>query len=318
LDDGPTSPQVVTLTVNPAIDIAASVDRVVPLHKLRCTSVRRDPGGGGINVARVVRRLGADVLAIYPAGGSLGQLLRRLLDGEDVRSAVVDVSHETREDFTVTEAHFGQHYRFALPGAPLTENEWGACLDTLSAMTGAPGFVVGSGSLPPGVPEDFYARLADVAASKTARMVLDTGGRPLAAALQHGVYLVKPNMRELQELVQRELCNAADWLKAARSLIERGSAEVVALTLGHQGALLVTADTAVRARAPDVRPVSAVGAGDSFLGAMVWGLASGADVVQAFRYGVAAGSAAVLNSGTELSRPEDVGRLYDEVQMEAL
>jgi len=113
LNDGPTSPKVITLTVNPAIDIAASVDRVVPLHKLRSTSVRRDPGGGGINVARVVRRLGADVVAIYPAGGSIGQLLRRLLDGEDVRSAVVDVGHETREDFTSRRSAGDRRHRSA-------------------------------------------------------------------------------------------------------------------------------------------------------------------------------------------------------------
>src|SRR5262249_58944442 len=124
--------------------------------------------------------------------------------GEMVRRAGVDASHETREAFTVTEAHFGQQYRFALPGAPLPENEWGACLDTLSAMTGAPGFVVGSGSLPPGVPEDFYARLADVAGSKTARMVLDTGGRPPAAALPPRGCLRQPDMRQLQELVARQ------------------------------------------------------------------------------------------------------------------
>jgi 6-phosphofructokinase 2 len=318
VSDGSTKPLVVTLTVNPAIDIAASVERVVPLHKLRCTAVRRDPGGGGINVARVVRRLGVDAVAIYPAGGPIGELLRHLVENEHVRSTVVPISEETREDFTVTESASSQQYRFVLPGATMAEREWGGCLDALTATAGAPTFIVGSGSLPPGVPEDFYARVARIAKDKAARMVLDTAGRPLAAALQHGVYLVKPNLRELQELVQRPISHAADWVKAARTLVENGSAEIVALTLGHQGALLVTADEAVRARAPDVRPVSAVGAGDSFLGGMVWGLASGHSLVDAFRYGVAAGSAAVLNPGTELGRPSDVMRLYKDVQLQTL
>jgi 6-phosphofructokinase 2 len=318
VSDGSTKPLAVTLTINPAIDIATSVERVVPLHKLRCATVRRDPGGGGINVARVVHRLGVDAVAIYPAGGPIGELLHRLVEGEDVRSTVVPISGETREDFTVTEGTSGQQYRFVLPGAPMSEREWRQCLEALSAAARPPAFIVGSGSLPPGVPEDFYARVAGIAKDKRTRMVLDTAGRPLAAALRHGVYLVKPNLRELQELVQQPVSSPADWVKAARTLVENGSAEIVALTLGHQGALLVTAETAVRARAPDIQAVSAVGAGDSFLGGMVWGLASGHSLVDAFRYGVAAGTAAVLNSGTELCHPDDVRRLYNDVHLQSL
>ena len=120
-------PNIVTVTPNPAIDIATSVPMVTPLQKLRCTAARRDPGGGGINVARVVQRLGGDVIAIYPVGGSTGQLLRRLVDRENIRSIVIEVSEETREDFTVTEERSGQQYRFVLPGAPLSKSEWNAC-----------------------------------------------------------------------------------------------------------------------------------------------------------------------------------------------
>jgi 6-phosphofructokinase 2 len=185
-------------------------------------------------------------------------------------------------------------------------------------MAESPSFVVGSGSLPPGVPDDFYARAARIAKSRASKMVLDTAGRPLAAALEDGVYLVKPNLRELLELVHAPLLNSDAWLEAGRTLVDSGRVEVVALTLGHQGALLVTADNAFRARAPDVQAVSAVGAGDSFLGGMVWSLASGASVAEAFRYAVAAGSAAVLNPGSELCHAVDVTRLYAKVQLERL
>jgi 6-phosphofructokinase 2 len=318
LNGGLVLSKVITLTANPAIDIATTVDRVVPLHKLRCTSARRDPGGGGINVARVVRRLGGEPTAIYPAGGSTGQLLRRLVDRQDVSSIVVEIGEETREDFTITEEKSGQQYRFVLPGAPLTATEWSSCLNALTDMAENSSFVVGSGSLPPGVPDDFYARAARIAKSRASKMALDTAGRPLAAALQEGVYLVKPNLRELQELAHAPLSNPDTWLNAGRTLVESGRVEVVALTLAHQGALLVTADTAFRARAPDVQSVSAVGAGDSFLGGMIWSLASGASVVEAFRYAVAAGSAAVMNPGTELCHAADVTRLYDEVRLERL
>lgn len=310
-------PKIVTLTPNPAIDIATSVPMVTPLQKLRCTAARRDPGGGGINVARVVQRLGGNAVAIYPAGGSTGELLRRLVDREKIQSVVIEIAEETREDFTVTEERSGQQYRFVLPGAPLCESEWKECLNAVARIQAAP-FVVASGSLPPNVPDDFYARVASIAKRNGSRMVLDTSGAALAAALQDGVYLLKPNLRELQEIANVPLSRPNAWAEAGRELVTSGRAEVVALSLGHRGALLVTSDGAFRAHAPDVHVVSAVGAGDSFLAAMVWQLACGAGLVEAFRYGVAAGSAAVLNPGTELCHTIDVIRLYKEIQIESL
>ena len=309
--------KIVTITPNPAIDIATSVPMVVPLQKLRCTAARRDPGGGGINVARVVQRLGGNAIAIYPAGGSTGHLLRRLVDSENINSVVVEIAEETREDFTVTEERSGQQYRFVLPGAPLRETEWKECLSAVAHTEAAP-FLVASGSLPPNVPEDFYARVARIAKRLGSKMVLDTSGTALTVALQEGVYLLKPNLRELQQLANCPLSGPDAWVEASRRLVTSGQAEVVALSLGHRGALLITADDAFRAHAPDVHVVSAVGAGDSFLGAMVRHLACGASLVEAFRYGVAAGSAAVLNPGTELCHAVDLDRLYTEIQIESL
>ena len=306
---------IVTLTANPAIDVSTGVEEIVPTRKLRCTAARRDAGGGGINVARVVRRLGSEVAAIYPAGGSTGRLLAELVEREGVRSVAIAVRPETREDFTVQERKSGNQYRFVLPGSPLAEPEWQACLDALKAIAGRPRFVVGSGSLPPGVPDDFYARAARIAKADGAKMVVDTSGPAFAAALTEGVYLVKPNLRELQELTQVPLSDQAAQIKACRTLIETGAAEVVALTLGAHGALLVTRESAQLARAQPLEPVSAVGAGDSFVGAMVWRLAGGAGILEAFRYAVAAGSAAVLNPGTELCHAADVTRLYERIEL---
>jgi 6-phosphofructokinase 2 len=149
-------------------------------------------------------------------------------------------------------------------------------------------------------------------------MALDTAGAPLAAALKEGCYLLKPSLRELQELAHAPLLDPGAWLEASRSLVKTGGVEVVALTLGHRGALLVTQDSAFRAYTPDVQVVSAGGAGDSFFGAMVWHLASGTSITEAFRYGVGAGSAAVINPGTELCQAADVIQLYNEVQLESL
>ena len=178
-----------------------------------------------------------------------------------------------------------------------------------------PPIVVGSGSLPPGVPDDFYARAAQIAKSRNSRMILDASGKSLATALAEGVYLVKPSLRELKELMKKPLPDEKSQLSAGRSIVEAGQADVVALTLGADGALLVTRDLAVRARAMDVRAVSAVGAGDSFVGGIAWSLAAGHSVVDAFRWGVAAGSAAVLNPGTELCHAADVERLYQNIEL---
>jgi 6-phosphofructokinase 2 len=309
---------IVTLTPNPAIDVCTAAEEIAPLRKLRCMAARRDAGGGGINVARVVRRLGSEVTAVYPAGGSTGALLERLMERERVRSLAIAAAQETREDFTVLEQKSGDQYRFILPGSPLAEPEWQACLDTLAAMGKRVSFLVGSGSLPPGVPDDFYARAARIAKAGGAKMVVDTSGYALAAALKGGVYLVKPNLRELQELAHAALSDQTERIGACRSLIKTGGAEVVALTLGASGALLVTRDAAHLARSPPVKPVSAVGAGDSFVGGTVWSLAAGHSILDAFRYGVAAGSAAVLNPGTELCHAGDVARLYECVELVCL
>ena len=135
----------------------------MPFHKLRSSAARRDPGGGGINVARVLNRFGADVTAIYSNGGALGQLLRRLVDQEGLSGLAVPIANETREDFTVFENSTGSQFRFVLPGPHLTEHEWSACLAMLGRLQRGTQFVVGSGSLPPGVPDDFYGRLAQMA-----------------------------------------------------------------------------------------------------------------------------------------------------------
>lgn len=309
---------IITLTPNPAVDLSSSVDRVEPIMKLRCSAPKRHPGGGGVNVARVVRRFGGDVEAILPVGGFTGQLLRRLINDEDIPNRTIEAEAETREDFSVSELSTAQQYRFVMPGLPLREAEWRACLDALAATVSRPKFVVGSGSLPPGVPSDFYAQAAGIARRIGAKFVLDTSGAPLAAALDHGVYMIKPNLREMRELAGAELADQDDWIGAARRFISSGKVEVVALSLGHLGAFLVTRDETLRAPPLPITPISAVGAGDSFLGAMIFSLAKGDNLANAFRLGAAAGAAALINEGTELCQPADVYRLYAQAVIAAV
>jgi len=311
-------PDIVTLTINPAIDIFVNVDRVEPTGKMRCSAPKRDPGGGGINVARVAHRLGGRVTAIFPTGGAIGKLLHRLVDREGIDSIVTPSHVETRENFTAYEESTGEQYRFVLPGSTLHRAEWETVLEKLTTLPQRPKFVVASGSVPPGVPDDFFARVARHAKALGAQCAIDTSGPALKAALAEGVSLIKPNLVELSDLVATSLGNDDARLRACRKLIEDGRVKIVALTLGEDGALLVTANQAFRAEPMKIEPVSTVGAGDSFVGGLVAALASGESLQQAFRIAVAAASAAVLSPGTELCREEDVQRLLRQVKISEL
>ncbi len=191
----------------------------------------------------------------------MGELLRRLIDREGIPSLIIEVSEETRESLTVFEEATGQEYRFVLPGLELREEEWRQCLSALADLEIDPRFVVASGSLSPGTPSGFYGHVARIAKQRGAKVVLDTSGPPLAAALEEGVYLIKPNLRELSELMDVSLEGEDAWVDACRQLTTTGRAEFVALALGDRGALLVARDHAWRAPALPIKPVSTVGAG---------------------------------------------------------
>lgn len=308
---------IVTITPNPAVDLSTAVEKIVPVYKLRGAWQRRDPGGGGINVARVIKRLGGNVSAIYPVGGATGNWLRKLVEQEGVASQTIAIADETREDFFVSEVSTGQQYRFILPGPNLAESEWRECLNLLSRTEPFPRFVVASGSLPGGVPDDFYARAARITKQRGARMILDTSGPALTAAVAEGVYLIKPNLREMHELTHTETPDAVEWESAAKTIVQSGKVAMIALTMGHLGAVLMTRDRVLRAPPLAITPLSAVGAGDSFLGALVHRLAFGGDLDDAFRLAVAAGAAALLNPGTGLCLPSEVKRLAEAVILQA-
>ncbi len=305
---------IVTLTINPTIDLATTVAEVTPEHKLRCEPERRDPGGGGLNVARVVRELGGEALALYPRGGPTGELLERLLEQKGLRRWPISISGHTRENFTVAEKKSGREFRFVMPGPTLTEAEWQSCLDALSTVAADADYIVASGSLAPGVPVDFYARVARAARKQNARLVLDTSGEPLRAALEEGVFFAKPNRKEFRDMMGAQVDEPAALAAAARSFLEKGRAEVLVVSMGADGALLTTREGQYRAVPPPVETHSSVGAGDSFVGGMTLGLARGLPAAEAFRWGIASGTAALLSAGTDLCRREDTERLLTQVQ----
>ena len=305
--------EIVTLTVNPAIDKSTRIDHVAADRKLRCEAPQHDPGGGGINVSRVITRLGGNSLALYPAGGLLGQMLNDLLDQEQVRYHSLPIEGMTRENLTVLEKSDNRQFRFGMPGPTLREEEWQRCLDELAKLEPKPTYIVASGSLPPGVPQDFYARVAKLGKDTGSRVIVDSSGEALAAAARAGVYLLKPNMRELAQLAEHEIEDEAEQERMAQELIANGYAEVVVVSLGAAGALLASEKGLARLRAPTVQIVSKIGAGDSMVAGIVLALVRGETLENAVRFGIAAGAAAVMTPGTELCRREDTEALYKRI-----
>jgi 6-phosphofructokinase 2 len=307
---------IVTLTMNPALDIATETDRVVPNHKLRCSEPRYDPGGGGINVARAVHVLGGDALAIFPAGGAAGELICHLLNAEGVRHLAVPVAGFTRESLNVQERQSGEQYRFILPGPDIDRAVQEDCLKELASAAATASYIIASGSLPLGVSDNFYAQVGALAKKLGKRLVLDTSGPALKYA-GDGIYLLKPSLRELQDLTGREIRSERDEETAAQQLIESGRCEIVVVSLGERGAVLATRGRTERLPAIPVVAKSGVGAGDAMVAGIVVGLARGLDLPDAVRFGMAAGAAAMLRSGTQLCQLGDVERLYRQASSSA-
>jgi 6-phosphofructokinase 2 len=299
--------------MNPAIDVSTGVGRVISDRKLRCRTPRYEPGGGGINVARAVRKLGGETLAVFPAGGPAGGLLQELLRQEEVPVVAIPVDAWTRENVNVDEEETGRQFRFLLPGPSLGEGPWRRCLETLEALDPFPAFLVSSGSLPPGVPVDFHARLGALARRRGARLVLDTSGAALSRAFEEGVYLCKPSLREFLEWTGETTAEESRWRALARNIVGKGLCEILVLSLGAGGALWTTRTAQERLTAPSVPVRSSVGAGDSMVAGIVLWLSRGRSLGEAVRFGVAAAAAAVMNPGTQLCRREDAERLFEQV-----
>jgi len=304
---------ILTVTLNPALDVTTETERLIPQQKLRCAAPRYHAGGGGANVSRAIRSLGGDSLAFVALGGVTGILFRQLLDADGIRYDPWPLAGETRTSMTVMEGATGLHYRLVLPGPEQTAEEGERILAAISRIL-AQGFryVVGSGSLPPGIAPDFYGRLADLARGNGAALILDTHGAALQGALPRRPYLIRLNHQEAQELVAGASPRRAAHA-LADELVGRDMAEVVIIALGAEGTLVRDAAGTTEIHPPRVEVRSAVGAGDSFVAALTLGLSRGWPVADAARYGVAAAASAVTGQATELCRREQTDRFFAEI-----
>ena len=305
--------KIVTLTLNPAIDKSTSVRSIVPDKKLRCKPAKYEPGGGGVNVSRGLIRFGIASTAIYLAGGHSGKFYEELLNEEKVQSLVIPISGRTRENMIVVDESSNLQYRFGMPGPEIKEAEWKYCLQLIEEAKGIEYLVV-SGSVPNGIPENFFNMLAVVCKKIECRLVVDTSGEPLKQAVKEGVYLLKPNLGELSMLHGVEELREHEAESAAKEIISKGGAEVIVISMGASGAMLVTKDEVYCSTSPTVKKKSTVGAGDSMVAGLVKAISQQWDWMDVLKYGIATGTATTLNPGTELFKREDVDSLYEKLK----
>jgi len=302
--------RIFTLTLSPSLDSATLTAQLYPEGKLRCSAPVFEPGGGGINVARAIVHLGGKATAIFPAGGATGEHLVSLLADEQVAVDTVESHDWTRQNLHVHVESTHEQYRFVMPGATLSEDEFRQLEEKVLAIESGALLVI-SGSLPPGVKTERLTQLIRAAQQNGIRCIVDSSGEALSAALTLGnIELVKPNQKELSALVNRDLSQPDDVRSAAEELVKSGKARRVVVSLGPQGALAVDETGSVQVVPPPMKSQSTVGAGDSMVGAMTLKLAQGASLREMTQYGVAAGSAATINHGTRLCSLDDTHKIF--------
>jgi 6-phosphofructokinase 2 len=305
------TPNITTLTLNPSLDKSTHFTGLIAEQKIRCNKPRYDAGGGGINVSKAIARLGGTSTCIFTSGGSSGELLEELMAHENMESIVVRTKNWTRENFIAFDNTSQSQYRFGFSGNELLEDEKNTILQKIKDLK--TDYLVISGSLNEGLPSGFYQQIAQIAKASNIKVIVDTSGEPLKKVLETGVYLIKPNIGELAKLISVERLEIPEVEKAAKQLIDNKSAEIVVVSLGADGAILVTQDETHFVQAPKVEKKSTVGAGDSMVGGMVWALSQNKTLKEVIRWGVACGTAATMNEGTQLFKAEDVIQLLGEM-----
>ncbi|MDI3335606.1 1-phosphofructokinase family hexose kinase [Defluviimonas aestuarii] len=309
---------ILTVTLNPALDIATATDGVRPGPKLRCDTPQVDPGGGGINVSRVIARLGGVSTTFVALGGATGERLSAALAVEKIAAHPYPAPGETRESLSVTDRATGAQYRFVLPGPVWTQGQGKAVLTAIADAAPEGALVVLSGSLPPGLPVDLPARLTRSLTRKAARLVLDTSGATLIRAADpvRSAHVLRMDEAEAEALAGGHLKTRGDSADFAEALVRRGAARIAVIARGADGSVLATERERWFAKAAKVPVKSKVGAGDSFLAAFTLALAHDRALPRALQEGMAAASAAVMTEATELCRRADFRRLVKECPVE--
>ncbi|WP_299921728.1 1-phosphofructokinase family hexose kinase [uncultured Pelagimonas sp.] len=302
---------ILTVTLNPALDLATSVGQVVPNLKLRCGPETAEPGGGGVNVARAIMQLGGQSQALVALGGHTGKALETLLADQRLATIRIEAPAETRHSFAVTDQSSGEQYRFVLAGPTWTDAQLDQMLDQLDSVAPQDAFVVLSGSMPPGAKPGFIPH-ACARLGSGRKLVVDTSGAHLEAQAKGpkpAPYVLRMDSHEAETLSGLTLETQAESAAFAEELRQRGAGRLVIIARGKDGSVMADGTGLWHVNASNETVVSAIGAGDSFVGGFVMGLAQGETPPEALRFGAAAASAAVISEGTQLCHRSDWDRL---------
>jgi 6-phosphofructokinase 2 len=305
------SSTIITVTLNPAIDKSTTTHLIEPETKQRCTDVLNEPGGGGINVSKALKKLKASSVALFPAGGYNGEMLKSLLRNEGIEFHSLNSTVETRENWVVLESETNNQFRFTFPGESIEQQVVKDLIEDILSFS--PEYVVSSGSLPPGLPDYFYGMIVKTANAVGAKCIVDTSGAALQALKGKHAFLIKPNIGELCKMLSITKLANKEVPDAAQQAVRDGFAELVAVSMGPDGAWLVTGEKKYFAAAPPVKKKSTVGAGDSMVAGITYMLHQKQHLQQVINFGVACGSAATMNDGTQLFKLEDVHTLYEQI-----
>jgi 1-phosphofructokinase family hexose kinase len=303
--------------MNPAIDRTILVDRLAFDDRAYILSSKDSPGGRGINAAYVIHSFGGKTLAIFPAGGERGGRFEHAIKDCGFPVATVPIRNDIRLNFTITDRH-GLTVKLNEIGPRLDRGELSSVEGTVEGQLGGATWLLLCGSLPPGVPADFYAQLIARAKKKGVKTLLDTDGEPLSQGIEAGPTIVMPNQQEAERLLNTILLTRSHSLAAAQRILAMG-AESVILSLGSRGAIGAMGDPAKpsmwEATPPRVDAISPIGAGDAMAAAVTWSLMSGAAFSQALRWGVAAGTASAKLPGMTFASLEQVREVHDDVDL---
>jgi len=308
---------IATVTLNPSLDKIVTVEELVVDEANRWTSLRRDPGGKGINVSRVVHELGGETIAYGFIGGIDGETLKQLLQQQGVPFGFTPIKGEIRSNFIITDLKTRRQTRIDAPGPNISRDELGKLIDKITRIKPKPDFLVLAGSVPPGVPADIYRQLIEKAKESGIKTVLDSDNKWLKEGIKAKPHVIKPNVHEAEELLEVQLRDEVAIIEAVKTLVSKGI-EVAAISRGKDGLIVATKEKVLKVTSPQVEVRSTVGAGDSAIAGLVLKLSQGHGIEEASQWAAAAGTAATLTPGTELCRREDVERLLPQVKVERL
>lgn len=305
---------ITTVTLNPSIDKTIYISKLIPNDTNRVINVEMDAGGKGINCARMLRRLGVETTVVAMLGGKSGDFVASVLKNEGICLEAITTKTNTRSCVCVEESAGTPPTTFNERGGPIEHKELVDLLELAKNVSRESSYVVFGGSVPPGINDDIYRVLIDIASAGGAKSILDADGLALVEGLKAKPYMIKPNRDEVERLLGIEFVSKSDAARAALTLGERGI-ELVVISLGKQGAMACQDGIIYYAEPPEVKVVSTIGSGDSMIAGMLCALKNGAGVDEALKLGCAAGAATAMSNGANIGAKADVDELLSQIRV---